>query len=131
VIGLDTNVLVRFFLKDDPEQTLKARELIDSLSTEEQGWVALASIVELVWVITRQWHGGRKEITTLLGHMLTRGDLVIENSDLIERALIKCRKGNVDFADCLISVSAQAAGCSRTVTFDRRAARDAGMVLLG
>lgn len=128
--GLDTNVLVRFFIKDDPRQSQTAKELIDSLTTEEPGWVAITSVVELVWVITRQWHGSRKEVTALLGHLLTRDDIVIENALLVERALQRCRNGNADFADCLISVSAQAAGCSRTVTFDRKAARDAGMELL-
>lgn len=130
MIGLDTSVLIRFFVKDDPEQGKKAKELIDSLTREEPGWVAVTTVIELVWVITRRLHGDRTAVLTFLGHMLTREDLVIENSSLVERAFRRYRNGSADFADCLIAVSAQAAGCRKTVTFDRRAARDAGMELL-
>jgi predicted nucleic-acid-binding protein len=128
--GLDTNVLIRFFVKDDPVQSLRAKELIDSLTREEPGWIALTTVVELVWVIDRRLHGGRTAVTTFLGQLLTREDIVIENSTLVERAFQRYRNRNADFADCLIAVSAQAAGCSKTVTFDRKAARDAGMELL-
>jgi predicted nucleic-acid-binding protein len=55
---------------------------------------------------------------------------VIEQASLVERAMQLYRKGNADFADCLIATSAKAAGCSRTLTFDRKAARDAGMELI-
>ena len=130
MIGLDTNVLIRFFVKDDPEQSLRAKELIDSLTKEEPGWIALTTVVELVWVINRRLRGGRTAVTTILGQMLTREDIVIENSTLVERAFQRYRNGNADFADCLIAVSGHAAGCSKTVTFDRKAPRDAGMELL-
>ena len=130
MIGLDTNVLVRFFAQDDPRQSPKAKELIDSLTAAEPGWVGVTTIVELVWVISRKLHGDRKTVTTILSRLLTREEIVIEQSGLVERALQQYRKGAADFADCLIAASAHAAGCSRTVTFDRRAARDAGMELL-
>jgi predicted nucleic-acid-binding protein len=130
VTGLDTNILVRFFAKDDPIQTPKARAVLSSLTAAEPGWVGVATILELVWVMTGSMGLGRDAIARLLADLLTRETIIVEQAETVERALRLYRKGNADFANCLISSSAKAAGCSQTVTFDRKAARDAGMVLV-
>ena len=129
--GLDTNVLLRFFLQDDPLQSPMADRIIGSLTLKEPGWVGAAAILELVWVISSQNRIGRTGIATILGQLLTRDEIVIEQADVVQNALQLYRKGNTEFSDCLIASSAKAAGCSRTVTFDRKAARDAGMQLIG
>jgi predicted nucleic-acid-binding protein len=130
VTGLDTNILVRFFAKDDPLQTPKARTLLSSLTTAEPGWVSVATVLELVWVMTSTLGVGRDAVAQILAELLTRETIVVERAETVERALQRYRRGRADFADCLIAASARAAGCSRTVTFDRRAARDAGMELI-
>jgi predicted nucleic-acid-binding protein len=130
VTGLDTNILVRFFAKDDPVQTAKAREVLISLTIAEPGWVGMATILEMVWVLTSSIRLGRDAIARILAELLMRDTILVEQAETIEKALHRYRNGNADFADCLIALSAKAAGCSRTVTFDRRAARDAGMELL-
>lgn len=129
--GLDTNVLARFFLQDDPQQSPKADAVMGSLSVAEPGWIGLASILELVWVISSQKRLDRRGITTILSQLLTREEIVVEQAGIVQSALLLYRIGNADFADCLIASSAKAAGCIRTVTFDRKAARDAGMQLIG
>ena len=129
--GLDTNMLVRFFAKDDPLQTPKARAVLSSLTTAEPGWVGVATILELVWVMTSTLGVGRDAVAQILAELLTRETIVVERAETIEKALQRYRRGRADFADCLIAASARAAGCSRTVTFDRIAARDAGMELIG
>jgi predicted nucleic-acid-binding protein len=131
VTGLDTNVLARFFLQDDPQQSPKADAVMGSLSVADPGWIGLASILELVWVISSQKRLDRRGITTILSQLLTREEIVVEQAGIVQNALLLYRKGNADFADCLIASSAKAAGCIRTVTFDRKAARDAGMQLIG
>jgi predicted nucleic-acid-binding protein len=131
VTGLDTNILVRFFAKDDPTQTPKARAVFSSLSPSEPGWVGVATILELVWVMTSKIGVGRDLVAQILAELLTRETIVVEQAETIEKALLRYRRGRADFADCLIAASAKAAGCSRTVTFDRIAARDAGMELVG
>jgi len=131
VTGLDTNILVRFFAKDDPLQTPKARVVLSSLTTAEPGWVGVATILELVWIMTSTLGVGRDAVAQILAALLTRETIVVERAETIEKALQRYRRGNADFADCLIASSAKAAGCSRTVTFDRIAARDAGMELIG
>ncbi len=131
MIGLDTNILVRFFAKDDPMQTPKARKVLSSLTAAEPGWVGLATILELVWVMTSIIGVGRETVANILSELLTLETIIVEGAETIEQALQRYRKSRADFADCLIAASARAAGCTRTVTFDRIAARDAGMELIG
>ena len=73
----------------------------------------------------------RRKIVPILESLLVSREIVIEQSEMVREALRLYLSGKADFPDCLIALSARAAGCSRTVTFDRRAARDAGMELLG
>lgn len=128
--GLDTNILVRFFLQDDPLQSPKSDQVMGSLSPSEKGWVGVATILELLWVLSRKNRMDRGGIATILNQLLTREEIEVEQSAVLLAALQQYRRGKADFADCLIAASAQAAGCSRTVTFDRVAARDAGMQLV-
>lgn len=129
--GLDTNVLVRFFAQDDSLQSPKADEFMGSLTAENPGWVAMATILELVWVLGSKNRFDRQIIAKTINQLLFREEIMIEQTDIVQGALRLYRTGNADFADCLIALSARAAGCARTVTFDRHAARDAGMELLG
>jgi len=130
VTGLDTNVLARFIFQDDPLQSPMASQVIGSLTVSDPGWLAVATILELVWVMTRKTGIDRRGIIRILNQLLTQEEIVVEQASIVENAFQLYRSGNADFADCLIASSARAAGCSRTVTFDRIAARDAGMQLL-
>ena len=131
MIGLDTNVLVRFLLTDDTLQGRQASELVGSLTANDPGWAAVATILELVWVLSSKNRFDRQTIARTLDRLLLQEEIVVENAEYVYEAVRIFRKGNADFADCLIASSGRAAGCSRTVTFDRMAARDAGMQLLG
>jgi predicted nucleic-acid-binding protein len=131
VTGLDTNILVRFFAKDDPLQSPKAKAVLASLTIKEPGWIGIVTILELVWVMESKFRMGRAAISGMLSQLLGRDEIVIEKDSVLQNAVQLFRSGNVDFADCLIASSAKAAGCLRTMTFDRIAARDAGMELIG
>jgi predicted nucleic-acid-binding protein len=130
VTGLDTNILVRFFAKDDPIQTPKARAVLSALTTSDPGWIGVGTIFELVWVMTSKLGVGRDVIAQVLAELLTRETIVVERAETVEKALQGYKKGRADFADYLSAASAKAAGCRRTVTFDRIAARDTGMELV-
>jgi predicted nucleic-acid-binding protein len=104
---------------------------MNSLTRMEPGWIALATILELVWGITRKAGDKRRDVIPILDFLLARDEIVIEQSRVVEIALQKLRSGNADFADCLIAASVAAAGCTQTVTFDRIAARGTGMQLIG
>lgn len=130
MIGLDTNVLVRYIMQDDPKQSSKASVLIESLDTDSPGFVALVSVVEVYWVLTACFDLSAKQAAQALEVLLRSRQLVVEQADQVFRALRMFEAGKADFADCLIERSAAAAGCTKTMTLDVSAARHAGMVLL-
>ena len=131
MICLDTNVLIRYVVGDDPRQTRQADEFIRTLTPANPGWVSLASVQELVWFLDRRMKMPRADIATVLASMASRNDFVIERMREFSQALQFYQRTSADFADCLILVLAQAAGCSKVVTFDKIAARDLGMEQLG
>lgn len=130
MIGLDTNVLVRYVAQDDPKQSPTATKLIESLTVEAPGFVSVVSVVELVWVLSGCYGSTKGEICEVLEALLRTKELVVAQSDTVWRALRMFREGRADFADCLIERSANKAGCSHTVTFDQTAAKACGMQLV-
>ena len=126
--GLDTNVLVRYIMQDDAKQSALATRLVESLSAESPGFVALVSVVELGWVLASAYDLDRAQLAEALEGLLRTQEIVVEQAETVWKALRVFRASNADFADCLIERAAAAAGCERTMTFDRAAARGCGMV---
>lgn len=131
MIGLDTNVLVRYVAQDDPKQSPMANHLIESLTVEAPGYVSAVSVVELVWVLTDCYALTKGELCEVLGTLLRTKEIVVAHADTMWQAVRLFRDGKADFADCLIARFATAAGCDYTATFDRDAAKHCGMRLLG
>lgn len=130
MIGLDTNVLVRYVAQDDSRQSPKATRLIESLTVDAPGYVSLVSVVELVWVLTGCYASSRDKICEVLETLLRTKEIVVAHADTVWKALRLFKGGKADFADCLIERSANEAGCGYTTTFDRDAARHCGMQLI-
>lgn len=130
MIGLDTNVLVRYIMQDDAVQAAKATALVETLDADRPGFVAVVSIVELYWVLTSCYDLTEAQVMQALEILLRTKEIVVDQAEQVLRALRACAGGKADFADCLIERTAAAAGCTRTVTFDTKAARHAGMALL-
>ena len=130
MIGLDTNIIVRYLTHDDPAQTTAAVRVIDSLSSDSRGFLSLIVIAELVWVLEVSYRFKKSEIEQVLGTLLRSKELVIERAEIVAQALRKFTAGHADFADCLIERSGHAAESQYTFTFDRNAAGAAGMKLL-
>lgn len=130
MIGLDTNVLVRLFSQDDPLQTERVERLMSTLSADSPGWVSIAALMEVAWVMTRVYRLGRRDVSRILDQLTTKEGIVVEQVETVRVALQIFDRSKISFADCLIAASARAAGCTKTVTFDHVAARDAGMELL-
>jgi predicted nucleic-acid-binding protein len=130
LIGLDTNVLLRYITQDDPKQSPMATALIESLSPEAPGFVTIVSVVELVWVMQSCYAVGRDAIADALGQILRTKEIVVENAEVVWRAIRAFTGSSADFADCLIERSAAAAGCAEVYTFDRVAAKSGGMKLI-
>lgn len=128
--ALDTNVIVRYVAQDDPVQSPIATKLIESLSTEEPGFIATVAVVELAWVLRRSYRSTRHEIARVLESLLRTRVFVVEGAELVEQALRLFSAGGADFSDCLLERSASTAGCDYTLTFDHVAATAPGMRLL-
>jgi predicted nucleic-acid-binding protein len=128
MIGLDTNVLVRYFMLDDALQSAQAAALIDTLSVSEKGFVSLVVISELAWVLSYVFQLSRNEVNNTLSQISRMPELSLENAGVFLKALVLCTNSSVGFADCLIGCLATQAGCSHTATFDRKAAKLPGMV---
>lgn len=129
MIGLDTNVLIRYFTRDDLTQSAAAVKLIRSLSSEAPGFISLVVIIEIIWVLEFSYGFGKTQVDEILEVLLRSQELTIERADLVWQAFRTYRSTRTDFSDCLIERCAHAAGCSYTATFDRGASR-AGMRLL-
>lgn len=130
MIGLDTNVIVRYIMQDDPKQAARATSLIEGLSAEAPGFIALVSVVELVWVLSSCYELSRAQVSQALEVILRSKQLVVDRAEHVVRALRAYSSGSADFADCLIERIAASAGCAQTMTFDTAAAKTAGMTLL-
>lgn len=124
MIGLDTNVLVRYIVRDDPAQTALADHCIEHRCSREQpGYVSHLVLAELVWVLDRGYGYPRRMLADVLGTLLSSEEIRIEDAPLVRVALGEFSAGTADFADCLIGILHQRADCETTATFDRKAAR--------
>jgi len=124
MIGLDTNILVRYLTQDDPIQSPKATETIERRLTEKKpGFVSIVVMVETVWVLERTYRLGTNEIAAAVERMLQTDVLVVENEQEVFSAVIALKDGQGSFADAVIAALGTRAGCSYTLTFDQKALR--------
>jgi predicted nucleic-acid-binding protein len=115
VIGLDTNIIVRYLAQDDKAQSPTATRLMERLTPEDPGFVGGVVLAEISWVLSRAYKTPRDEMADAIESLLRSAELVIENAEA---------------AYALIAEAAALAGARETVTFDKDAAADGGMRLL-
>jgi predicted nucleic-acid-binding protein len=131
MIGLDTNILVRYLTQDDPVQSAKATEILERrLTLKNPGFVSVVAMVETVWVLDRAYSLTAQEIATAVERMLQVEVLVIENEQEVFSAMVALKQGRGSFADALITELGTRAGCTRTLTFDHKAIRLPGFQLV-
>lgn len=128
MIGLDTNVLVRYLTQDDPEQSERANRLIETYCTRKTpGRVAMIVLCELVWVLRGAYHYDKPLVVEVLDQILATADLEVENEEVAGQALSAYRDGPADFSDYVITYANCAAGCEVTYSFDRKLAKQDGV----
>ena len=131
MIGLDTNVLVRYLAQDEKAQSALASRLIErELTPEAPGFVSLIALAETVWVLESCYGCSRVDVAAVIERLLRVRQLKIQDAETAWRALRLFVSGKADFSDCLIERLGHAHNCIHTVTFDKTAAKFAGMKLL-
>ncbi len=124
MIGLDTNVVLRYLLQDDLEQSRRANEIIEGhLSEQEPGYLSLVCVLEIVWVLRSLLRQRGVEIATHVERLLAANSLVVQNEQQVFEAAFALKRGTGEFEDALIGALNAWAGCEKTLTFDRRAGR--------
>jgi predicted nucleic-acid-binding protein len=124
MIGLDTNVLLRYLVQDDPTQSPKATEIIERrLTIEDPGFVSLVCVLEIVWVLGNLYKRSRAQIADHVEMMLAADTLEVQNEQEVYQAVIALRNGSGTFQDALIGALGSWRGCSATLTFDQNAAK--------
>ncbi|MGB8339475.1 MAG: PIN domain-containing protein [Burkholderiales bacterium] len=130
MIGIDTNVLVRYIAQDDVAQSRRAVTLIEKeCSADKPGYVGLVVLVEVVWVSESVYRAAKEEVTEIVRRILSIKQLAVQDAETAWKALRLFESNNADFADCLLACTAVSAGCGSVVTFDKQAAK-IGMTLL-
>ena len=124
MIGLDTNVILRYLLQDDPDQARRVNRIVErQLSEENPGFISLVTMLEIVWVLRSLLKRSASEIASHLEGLLAADSLEIQNEQQVFEAVFALKRGTGEFEDALIGAVNAWAGCSHTLTFDRRATR--------
>jgi predicted nucleic-acid-binding protein len=124
MIGLDTNVLLRYIAQDDPKQSPRAIEIIERRLTEQEpGFVSLVTILEVVWVLKSLFKRSRQEIANDIEMLLAADTLEVQNEQEVYLAVVALRNGIGTFEDALIGSLGTWRGCLATLTLDEEAAK--------
>jgi predicted nucleic-acid-binding protein len=124
MVGLDTNVVLRYLLQDDPKQAPLANRIVEQvLSDRNPGLISLVAVLEIVWVLRSLLKQTPIEIASHLEHLLAANSLEIQNEQQVFEAAFALKRGTGEFEDALIGALNTWAGCPHTLTFDKRALR--------
>jgi predicted nucleic-acid-binding protein len=129
MLGVDTNVIIRYLTRDDQQQYESARRLIDRETTKgEPVLVGLLVLLETEWVLRSRYEMAKPDIVSAFSALLDTADLAFEDEPSVETAIYSWKDSAADFADCLIAARNRKLGCRATATFDGRALKVAGFV---
>ena len=127
MIGIDSNVLVRYITQDDPAQARVATDFLEKhLSAEDPGFIPGVVLAELIWVLEDLYSVKKAELLDIVEKLSRARQLIFEHADVVPRALHTYRSASCGLVDCLIAEIAASEGCEHVVTFDRKAARSSG-----
>lgn len=120
MLGVDSNVLVRFFTRDDEGQFRQAADFFEG-AKDRSLFLSVIVLVEVNWTLRRVYKRARKDVLQILEDLVHTRQFVIEDRDNVVRAIAIARMTKADFSDALIALRNEAGGCEQTVTFDHDA----------
>lgn len=131
MIGLDTNILVRFVTRDDEKQWKRVDAFLKkSCSSEDPAWISCIVLCEVVWVLSSGYEYAKADIVNLLKQLILTAEVKLEAHDAVRVALKEFEKGKADLSDYLIGHLNKQRGCETTITFDKKAAKSASFSLI-
>ena len=130
MISLDTNVLIRYLVRDDADQAEAALHLLDALTPENPGYICREAAIEMVWVLDRTYRLPRDHIASIVQELARSEEIIVEDHEDVIIAADGYRRGLADFADLMILAAARRNAASPVFTFDRRFSRLAGVRLV-
>lgn len=128
MIGLDTNILVRFFAKDDQKQFEKVYQLFEQSNTNFL--ISYPVLVEVIWVLQRSYGFDKEQLVFILEELNVTENFTFPNHVAVSNAIDSYRNSSADFSDCLIGVLNKNNGCNTTYTFDKDASELSSFSLL-
>lgn len=120
MLGIDSNVLVRFFTRDDEKQFDQAKRFFER-AQDRTLFLSVIVLVEMNWTLRRVYRRARMDVLQTLEDLAHTRQFVIEDRDNVLRAIALARTTRADFSDALIALRHAVDGCSQTVTFDHEA----------
>ena len=131
MIALDTNMIVRLVVEDDPAQLKQTVHFVEThCSAENPGFINRVTLCETIWVLKTGYGYSRAEIAAVIDRIAQTAHFAVEDRDYVHAALDAFKSGGIDFADALVAGVNLAKGCEATATFDRKAAKLDGFVLV-
>ncbi len=131
MIALDTNVLIRYLVQDDPKQAKLATQFVETQCSEEQPcFIGQIVLCELAWVLESSYGQDRQQIAHVIEQLLQVGQLEVQQPEVVWRALADYKLSNADFPDHLLARVNQSNGCTETMTFDKKASKQPYFALL-
>jgi predicted nucleic-acid-binding protein len=129
MLGIDTNILVRFLVQDDEAQFEKARKLIKrEVSAGSRVFVNQLVLMETEWALRSRYSVPKNQIVETISGLLDANDVLFEDEPAIEEAIFIWKESTADFADCLIGAKNRRLGCRATATFDLKASKLPGFI---
>ena len=130
MISLDTNVLIRYLVRDNADEADEALRLLDTLTSDNSGLICREAAIEMVWVLDRTYRLPRDHIASIVQELARSEEIIVEDHEDVIIAADGYRRGLADFADLMILAAARRSGASLVFTFDRRFSRLDGVRLV-
>ena len=118
--ALDTSILIRYLVQDDPVQSPRANKIVEKLTEQSPGFVTVVVIAEMAWVLRSRYKATPSEIADAVERILSIASLKVQNEQQVYEAVVATRSGHGTLADALICSLGKSAGCTSTLTFDNR-----------
>lgn len=128
MIGVDTNILVRFLTRDDEKQFRKTYQLF--VERKDSFMISYPTLVELIWVLSTRYSYSKKELIFILQELKSTKNFYFPDRNTVEKAIASYKKNSADFADCLIGILNSESNCETTYTFDKAASNLTSFTLL-